>query len=162
MPVRDLAAPDAALFMWTSGPFLHWSMDLLKAWGFAYKTYAFGWVKLWPREDNRLFLSWEEAMDGPDFDAAAMGTGHWTHSNLEIILMGTRNRPERQATGIRQLIVDVRREHSRKPPEAHKRIERLVAGPYVELFARASRKGWDTHGNQRTKFDAVQISEVVE
>lgn len=162
MPVRDLAAPDCALFMWTSGPFLHWSMDLMKHWGFSYKTYAFGWVKTWPREAGRLFVDWQEVCDGPDFDAAAMGTGHWTHSNLELVLLGTRNRPERISTGVRQLIVDARGDHSAKPLEVHGRIERLVMGPYLELFARRSMPGWITWGNEREKFDfkPVQNSEA--
>jgi N6-adenosine-specific RNA methylase IME4 len=51
------------------------------------------------------------------------------------------------------LIVAPRREHSRKPDEQYERIERLVAGPYLELFARQSRPGWDSWGNEVGKFD---------
>ena len=54
---------------------------------------------------------------------------------------------------IKQAIIEPRREHSRKPDGIHERIERLVAGPYCELFARQSRPGWDTWGNEATKFD---------
>jgi N6-adenosine-specific RNA methylase IME4 len=46
-----------------------------------------------------------------------------------------------------------RREHSRKPPNLHEEIEARIPGPYLEVFARASRPGWDTFGNQATKFD---------
>jgi len=45
-----------------------------------------------------------------------------------------------------------RREHSRKPEGIHSRIERLVCGPYVELFARERRVGWDCWGNETEKF----------
>jgi len=54
---------------------------------------------------------------------------------------------------VRQVLIEKRREHSRKPDGIHERIERLVAGPYLELFARQSRPGWTTWGNERTKFD---------
>lgn len=157
LPVRDLAAPNCAMFMWTSGPFLGWSMDLLKWWGFTYKTYTFVWVKTWPREDGRLFVDWQEVLDGPDFDAGAMGTGHWTHANAEIVLFGTRGDPQRLNTGVRQLIVDARRQHSAKPAETHARVERLLAGPYLELFGRRQRRGWTVWGNQAHKFDALAL-----
>lgn len=53
----------------------------------------------------------------------------------------------------RQGIIAPRREHSRKPDGIHERIERLVAGPYLELFARQTRPGWTAWGNETTKFD---------
>ena len=49
-------------------------------------------------------------------------------------------------------IIAPRREHSRKPDGIHERIERLVAGPYLELFARQKRPGWDVWGNEADKF----------
>jgi N6-adenosine-specific RNA methylase IME4 len=52
-----------------------------------------------------------------------------------------------------KLLVSPRREHSRKPDEAHERIERLIEGPYLELFARTTRPGWDAFGNQAGLFD---------
>ncbi len=55
---------------------------------------------------------------------------------------------------MRQLIIAPRREHSRKPDEQYERIEALVGGPYLEMFARQSRPGWDQFGNETTKFDA--------
>jgi N6-adenosine-specific RNA methylase IME4 len=54
--------------------------------------------------------------------------------------------------GVRQLIVEPRREHSRKPDEQYPRIEALVEGPRLELFARHQRPGWDVWGNQTDKF----------
>ena len=59
---------------------------------------------------------------------------------------------------IKRLIVAPCREHSRKPDEAHERIERLVGGPYLELFARTSRPGWTSWGNQTNLFDAGATS----
>jgi N6-adenosine-specific RNA methylase IME4 len=67
--------------------------------------------------------------------------------------LARRGSPKRRSAKVRELIVSPRREHSRKPDEIHERIERYCAGPYVELFARSSRKGWKTWGAEATKFD---------
>jgi len=69
------------------------------------------------------------------------------------VMDGWRGKPKRLNADVRQGIIAPRREHSRKPDGIHERIERLVAGPYLELFARQSRPGWTTWGNEATKFD---------
>ena len=84
-----------------------------------------------------------------------MGLGYWTRANSEVCLLATRGNPKRLDKGIRQGILEPIREHSRKPDCVHKRIERLVAGPYLELFARQSRPGWSSWGNEATKFDGA-------
>lgn len=81
------------------------------------------------------------------------GLGYWTRANAEMCLLGARGKPPRLRKDVRRLIIDRRREHSRKPDEARRRIERLVAGPYLELFAREGAKGWDGWGNQAALFD---------
>ena len=59
------------------------------------------------------------------------------------------------------MIFAPKREHSRKPEEQYDRLERLVAGPYVELFARQSHEGWATWGNERTKFDMAFFDDLL-
>lgn len=154
LPVAALAADDCALFFWTSGPFVEMHLECMARWGFTFKTYAFVWVKTWPREAGRLFVDWQEQLD----HSAAAGTGHWTQANAEIVLLGTRGKPARISTGVPQVVFHHRMEHSRKPEEIADRIERLVDGPRAELFARRSRPGWDTAGNQRTKFDPIPMT----
>jgi hypothetical protein len=66
-------------------------------------------------------------------------------------------KPARVDRGVPQLVVAPRREHSRKPDEVAERIERLLPGPYIELFARESRPGWDTWGNQTSLFDSGSV-----
>jgi N6-adenosine-specific RNA methylase IME4 len=83
------------------------------------------------------------------------GLGYWTRANTEPCLLTTRGHPKRLHADVRQGIIAPRREHSRKPPCIHERIERLVAGPYVELFARQRRSGWDAWGNETDKFAEV-------
>ena len=72
----------------------------------------------------------------------------WTRANPEPCLLATRGKPKRHRADVRKLIISPRREHSRKPEEAYERIEALCEGPYLEMFARASRAGWDRWGNE--------------
>lgn len=133
------AADDSCLFMWTTDPMLPRALNLMEVWGFAYKTVAFTWVKGFQTSsgDNCWFT----------------GMGYWTRANPEMCLLGTRGKPKRINADVRQLIVAPRREHSRKPDEIYERIERLVDGPYLEMFARQTRPGWDSWGDEVGKFD---------
>lgn len=140
LPVLDLAAKDCVLFCWATWPHLKSALWLISAWGFTYKTCAFDWMKADP---YCLFA---------DDTTPDMGMGYWTRSNTEPCLLATIGKPKRLDAGVRQGIIAPRREHSRKPDDVHERIERLVGGPYLELFARAPRTGWDVWGNQTDKF----------
>lgn len=140
LPVADLAAQNCVLFMWTCWPVLQRSFAILDAWGFTYKTCALSWMKADP---YRLFA---------DDKTPFAGLGYWTRANTEPCLLATRGRPKRLNADVRQGIIAPRREHSRKPDGIHGRIERLIAGPYCELFARQKRPGWDVFGNEMDKF----------
>jgi len=142
LPVADLAAKDCVLFLWTCWPVLQWSLRTIEAWGFEYKTCGFCWVKA---HAGQIEMFQEEI-------EAHMTLGYWTRSNSEVCLLATRGKPKRINADVRQGIIAPRREHSRKPDGIHERIERLVVGPYVELFARQRRPNWDVWGNQTDKF----------
>jgi len=77
-----------------------------------------------------------------------MGLGHWTRANTESCLFATRGSPSRIAKDVAQVVMAPLAEHSRKPEEVRKRIERLVPGPYLELFARRPVEGWAVWGNE--------------
>jgi N6-adenosine-specific RNA methylase IME4 len=128
------AAEDCVLFLWVTDPYLEKAMGVINAWGFKYKTVAFTWVKT-----NKSDEPWT-------------GMGFWTRANPEQCLLATRGHPSRVRNDVAQLIIAPRREHSRKPDEIYHRIERLVAGPYLELFARQRRDGWDATGDEIDKF----------
>ena len=81
-----------------------------------------------------------------------VGLGYWTRANSEVCLLATKGKPKRLNADVRQAILEPRREHSRKPDCTYQRIERLVAGPYLELFARTQRPGWTAWGNEVGKF----------
>jgi len=65
-----------------------------------------------------------------------------------MCLLATRGKPKRLNKSIPQLVVDQRREHSRKPDIVYDHIEKMLEGPYVELFARRKRDGWESWGNE--------------
>ena len=145
LPIADLAADDCVLFIWVTWPTLLQAIDLIEKWGFTYKTCAFNWTKAHAQQIE-LF---QDTVEGQ------MGMGYWTRANSEPCLLATRGKPKRLHADVRQAIIAPRREHSRKPEGVHKRIERLVAGPYLELFARQQHPNWTVWGNQTDKFKAV-------
>ena len=129
LPVAD---KDAILFLWTTLPMIQEALQVIKAWGFEYKTTAFVWVKL-ARHSNGIF--W--------------GLGYWTRSNVEICMLATKGHPKRVAKNIHQVIISHVEEHSKKPAEARRRIEALMGDvPKIELFARRPARGWDVWGNE--------------
>ena len=137
LPVEDISADDSVLLMWTTDPFLEKSFEVIKSWGFTYKTMGFVWAKT-NKKSLGMFI----------------GTGYWTRANPEYCLLATRGKPKRIHNDVRTLVIDKLREHSRKPDRIYSDIERLLDGPYCELFARNTRSGWDSWGNQTGKFDA--------
>ncbi len=140
LPVSELAAKDCVLFLWMVQTQIPQAVALCERWGFELKTVAFAWFK---GEGLPLF---------PDDVRVPMGCGYWTRAQFEQCWLATRGKPSRNHADVRQAILEPRREHSRKPDCVHERIQRLVAGPYCELFARAKRPGWDVWGNQTDKF----------
>ena len=148
LPVPDIAGKDCALFMWVVGSHLVESIELAAAWGFEFKTDAFYWIK------QRLIGADQIDIFTGDIAEPRMGFGYWTRKQVEPCWLFTRGSPKRLSKGVRQTIIEPRREHS-KPDAAHQRVEALVAGPYLEMFARAPRAGWDVWGNQTNKFQAA-------
>lgn len=135
LPVQKITDDNCILFMWTTGPLLDKAFDVITDWGFTYKTLGFVWTK--------------ENMKSPGL---FMGGGYWTRSNCEICLLATKGKPKRISKKVLQPIISPRREHSRKPDEIRDRIEQLVSGPYIELFARTESSKWDTWGLETSMF----------
>jgi N6-adenosine-specific RNA methylase IME4 len=144
LPVKELAAPTGShLFMWTSGPFLPQAIELIRAWGFKYSTRAFTWLKT-----RRNWMSGDPLVEA-DFP---IGLGLTTRAQSEIVLLARRGNCRRRRKDIRELILAPRREHSRKPNEFYDRVEQYCEGPFVDLFARERRPGWDVWGLECDKF----------
>ena len=132
LPVADIAGDNCVLFLWATMPNLPEAFEVIKAWGFEYKTCAFTWVKR-----NRKSDGW------------FWGLGYWTRSNAELCLLATKGKPKRVSKSVHS-VCDARiMEHSRKPAEVRERIVQLCGDlPRIELFARQKADGWDCWGNE--------------
>ena len=131
LPVEQVCARDCLLFMWTVSHLQREAFDVAASWGFRPVSVAFVW------------------------DKGRMGMGYWTRQEVEICHLFKRGKPRRLSRGVRSLIKAPRREHSRKPDEQYDRIERLVDGPYLELFARQAWPGWSSWGKEAGKYAAA-------
>jgi len=131
LPVQSITAQKATLFLWTTSPKLDIGINVLKAWGFEYKTCGI-WVK------------------------DKIGMGYYFRQQHEIVLVGTKGNPPVAAPATRpSSVFDGRREqHSKKPAILHRYIERMYPGrTKIELFARAGVGGWDTWGNEHVHIE---------
>lgn len=133
LPVEDLAAPTAHLYLWVPNALLPEGLAVMEAWGFKYKSNLV-WHKI--RKDG--------GSDG-------RGVGFYFRNVTELVLFGVRGKNARTlAPGRRQVnyLSSRKREHSRKPDELYPLIEACSPGPFLELFARGAQPGWDSWGNQ--------------
>ena len=128
--IDEWAARDCALFLWATPPALPEALELVGAWGFIYTTFGFTWIKTTKAGEPKMGMGWH------------------TRANAEVCLLAKRGKPRIQARDVRQVIMAPPREHSQKPDEQYARIERLYGGPYLELFARYRRDGWDVWGDE--------------
>lgn len=130
LPVADVAAKDSVLLLWATDPLLPRALEVIEAWGFTYKTVGFYWAKL-----------------GRGMKPS-IGMGYWTRANCEQCLLATRGKPKRLSAGVERLILARRGVHSAKPQAIYDRVERLLPGPYLEMFSRYARPGWSHWGNE--------------
>ncbi|GAB3990705.1 MT-A70 family methyltransferase [Nocardioides marmoraquaticus] len=123
LPVRDLAADNAHLWLWVTNNTLRHGYDVAEAWGFTVRS-PLTWVKF------------------------RIGLGAYLRNSTEHLLFCTRGRApvkfRSQPTWMQAPVQD----HSHKPEEQYALIERVSPGPYLELFARRRQPGWDAWGNQ--------------
>ena len=132
LPVPNLAMEKAHLYLWVPNALLEEGLQTMKRWGFTYKTNIV-WFKT--RKDG-----------GPD----GRGVGFYFRNVTELCLFGIRGSIRTLAPGRRQvnMVATQKREHSRKPEEIYDLIESCSPGPYLELFARHARTGWQNWGNE--------------
>jgi len=122
LPVADLAAPDAHLWLWVTMNTIEAGYEVMRAWGFTPRS-IFTWVK--PR----------------------MGLGSYLRSASEFVLFGTRGKaPIKYRSQMNWGFFPVQ-DHSHKPEEQYAIIERCSPPPYLELFARRKQPNWSAWGN---------------
>ncbi len=140
LPIQNITDDNCILFLWVTMPLLQEGLDIIKAWGFKYKTCGFVWVKI--TKTNKIHC----------------GMGHYTRGNAELCLIGAKGKIERIDKSILQIVISKIKRHSEKPIEIRKRIVALFGDlPRIELFARPpkdrlfedeSYKGWDLWGDE--------------
>lgn len=138
LPVPDVSADVAHLYLWVPNALLPDGIRLMEAWGFRYKTNLV-WHKV--RKDG--------GSDG-------RGVGFYFRNVTELVLFGVKGKNARTlAPGRRQvnMLETRKREHSRKPDELYELVEACSRGPFLELFARGTREGWTAWGNQSAAYD---------
>ena len=134
MDIASLANPDCLIYMWTTSTHMKKAIEIGDHWGFDYKVVAFVWDKVAPV------------------------TGYYTMGQTEFVLCFKRRGGQipkpRGSRGTRQILVENKREHSRKPDEIRRRIEEMhPTQSKLEMFARISMPGWDVWGNEVDKFN---------
>ncbi|HVT54937.1 MAG TPA: MT-A70 family methyltransferase [Xanthobacteraceae bacterium] len=137
LPIAEIVTEPAHLYLWVPNALLPEGLKVLEAWGFQYKSNIV-WHKI--RKDG-----------GPD----GRGVGFYFRNTTELLLFGTRGKNARTlAPGRSQVnfIGTRKREHSRKPDELYDIVEACSRGPFLELFARGSRPGWNTWGDQAESY----------
>ena len=143
LPVQDVVEETAHLYLWVPNALLPEGLQVMRSWGFQYKTNLI-WYKV--RLDG-----------GPD----RRGVGFYFRNVTEMLLFGVRGKHARTlAPGRSQenIILSRKREHSRKPDEQYPIIEACSPGPFLELFARGARQGWFTWGNQSEDYTPTWTS----
>ena len=138
MPVDKACAEDAHLYLWVPNALLQEGLDVMKAWGFEYKTNLV-WHKI--RKDG-----------GPD----GRGVGFYFRNTTELVLFGVKGRMRTLPPGRTQvnILKTRKREHSRKPDELYDLIESCSPGPYLEIFARGKHNHkWRVFGDQSNDYE---------
>lgn len=128
LPVDKIAAPDAVLLLWTTGPFIPDALDVIDFWGFTYKTVT----------------TWGKVTKAGQVNRG--GVGYWFRGASEYVLVGSRGKSYR--TGEPGLYLSEKLPHSSKPDWMHEVAERHFPGPYLELFGRRERPGWRVLGDE--------------
>lgn len=137
LPVANIVTETAHLYLWVPNALLPDGLEVMRCWGFTYKTNLI-WYKV--RKDG-----------GPD----RRGVGFYFRNVTEVILFGVRGRNARTLQPGRSqenIITTQKREHSRKPDEQYALIESCSPGPHLELFARGPRRNWTVWGNQSDEY----------
>lgn len=135
LPVEDVCAKNAHLYLWVPNALLPDGLAVMEAWGFRYVSNII-WAKR--RKDG-----------GPD----GRGVGFYFRNVTEILLFGVRGslRTLDPARSQVNMIETRKREHSRKPDEQYELISACSPGPYLEMFARHPQEGWTAWGDEASE-----------
>lgn len=135
LPIEHLLAPDAALFLWAPGRYLSSAFTVLTSWDFTFKQ-----LIVWHKSNPSPFGG-SVAPNSAEFLLAATRGAHRWHGRAANSVIRCARPKTAGATYTRA-------DHSRKPDAFLDLVEQVSPGPYLELFARRQRLGWDTWGDE--------------
>jgi N6-adenosine-specific RNA methylase IME4 len=122
--IKEISEKDCVLFLWGTTPAIEWAFEVMKEWGFKYKT----------------MITWEKT----DKD----NMGYWFKTCTEFLLIGIKGKVKAFRSKIRNVYREKKGKHSQKPVYFYNLIEEVTIGNKIELFARSRREGWDAWGNE--------------
>ena len=134
LPIDEISEDISVLFMWATFPQLQEALEVIKAWGFTYKTLGFSWIKTNKNNGEPFF-----------------GIGYYAKSNCEVCLMATKGKAHSlvKSNKVSSVLIHKRTKHSKKPDIVAEKIVELFGDiPRIELFARDKKEGWDVFGNE--------------
>lgn len=136
LPIKEQADDDAHLYLWVTNPKLFEALPVVEAWGFEYVT----------------LLTWRKL--------GTLGLGYYFRGDTEHVIFAVRGKaPIEPSKRARNWFAAPKTGHSRKPDQFYEMVERVSPGPYLELFARRRRFGWDVWGNEAPD-EAVSQAEM--
>ena len=133
LPISEISADTSVLLLWATFPQIQEALEVIKAWGFQYKTLGFSWLKT-----NK---------DGSPF----FGIGYYAKSNQEVCLLGVKGKAHSlvKSNSVSSFVSTGRTKHSEKPQIFRDKIVELFGDiPRIELFARQKTEDWDVWGNE--------------
>ena len=140
LPVPSLCNESGSvLWLWFTNNHVIEAVKCIEEWGFSLKT----------------ILTWEKVSKK---GTPRIGTGHWLRNCTEHCILAVKGKVSsfshsKTLTNESTVLRAQRREHSRKPDEFYVLVEKLCPGSKLEMFARQEREGWDSWGNETTKFN---------
>lgn len=147
MRVSEISEDNCILFIWTTDYHLSRCCEVIKEWGFEYKTLGFVWQKLNKQNSPVSFMG-----------------AYTLKSGVELCLLATKGKNAAKLVSkrnIKSLVVSQRERHSKKPDEVRSRIVSLIGDvPRIELFARDRTEGWDVWGNE-VSVDSVPFEDLI-
>lgn len=133
LPINTITDNDCILFLWVTDSHLEVGIDVIKSWGFSYRTIGFTWVKQY--KNNSICVN----------------VAPYTLKSTEICLIGLKGKLKniKKSNKVKNLVFAERTKHSKKPNEVRNRIEEFCYDlPKIELFARQKYEGWDAWGDE--------------
>lgn len=152
--IREITAPSAHLYLWTTNSFVEQALQIASEWGFEQKT-IITWVKV--TEEPRGL---PHQRDHPAKIDERIGMGHYLRNVTEHLLFCTKGNLSTSKNDVPNVFFAERDEHSAKPEKAYQLAETLSPSPRLDMFSRSKRKGWESWGDETQQDTSLEEYET--